>query len=391
MAGYQELTSMITTRVFVVAQTTPTDAVYPAGTDAVIVNGIPTHNQTREEEQSPAIFESRSVLDTCLKAPDAGDWSVESLVNRAGSAGDVPNGGSLLKALLGTETVVPATSVAYTPSIEKGYYTILIYTGNMSYMLVGCVATKGEISGDAAKGCYVTVKTSGKFFRRIRTGSAVMTGNSAAKVITVGIPASERFSVGGWVKFQKADGSVTDDNSGDGYIITQVDTGAGTITVDDTPSARVTGDFVLPHLPTVSATPQGVAAASLALSLNSRTIKYTDFKLNIEDGGIVPKERTTSGYPEVFVPQRRSVSFSGSGYLRPEMMTMFYAEEEADLYNLQITNTGTAVAGSQFTISCPATRIKEPTVADDGGLMSISFNGTVQATTGEDEVELLFG
>lgn len=257
---------------------------YPADTDAFRARTFAPGTGTIERlpRDDNRLTRSNEEQITSKQAP--AEWTFESYCLPAG-VGVVPDIGPFLKAAFGVETVGGST-VDYTLTDTQGEQRSYTIVDNVSKVnmtqLVGAIVQSFNIKG--ASGDPPTITIAGVAKDHLTTGRSEV--NGAVSGGDVPVTDTDNYVVDSWVAFEQADGTLRDDNSGSGFVVTAVDSGAGEITVSPSPSGVISGDFCVPHSPgTVTAgSPLPGVIATLEIDHGSGNVAYPvlsyDFTLN---------------------------------------------------------------------------------------------------------------
>lgn len=131
---------------FAVAETTPGTLVFPTTNDFIVPAGYCNLNQQPSFTDSEEIINSRSLINRFQNMTGAGEWSVPMYLRPSGSAGSVPQGAALLKALFGTETIVSGTSVTYSLAKTKDSFSLWERCGKTLFFAKGCTASRCAVN-----------------------------------------------------------------------------------------------------------------------------------------------------------------------------------------------------------------------------------------------------
>ena len=168
------------------------------------------------------------------------------------AAGTAPDGGQILKALFGRETIVGATSVTYAPlrTIDsRQSMTVWVKDGHFVYRCIGTVFSKGTfpVSAGNSEEALGRVALEGSFAELRWTGTDEMASGAASAATALTVKDAKKYTVGSYIKI------AANDNGGAGYQVTAVDYGTQILTITPGLTAGVNADdLVAPWLPTGS-------------------------------------------------------------------------------------------------------------------------------------------
>jgi hypothetical protein len=391
----KDLNAIKETYAYLVPETVAGQTAFPAAQYALLIAGTPMATQTPNSMESPEIFNSLSVIKRCKTQNPAGEWSLPVVLHQSGVAGTVPNEGNLLKGLLGKETVTSGTSVTYEPKIGKGSYTLWYKIGHSVFFCTGLTVEKGDFKISSATDCYARLDLSGKFMRRRWVGSAELTAAlPTGTTVTVGVTAIKRFCVDGYVSFEKPDGTGVSDNAGAGYKITAVNYSAGTFTVASAPGAFAVGDHVKAFL-LHTALPVGadIEGKYIGLYLGGVQTANVSVSISFTAAQFYPEdESTASQYPERYTDgDTRAVTASISAYFLPKYVEMIRSIEENETVTLSIkSDIAKVAAGQRLEIYGARFRPNKFDIQEAAPVYKVSIEGTLDGTSGEDEIEVIY-
>lgn len=365
------------------AESTVGTPVLPAATDALAIVGAATLNQQASYTDSEEVANSRSVLDQARDLVGAGEWSLSTYIRPSGSAGTAPCEALLWKGLLGSEAVVGATSVTYSPAIDLGSYTLVWRGSNVALYAIG--ATVNSLSLRSGTAGYVQCDWSGQFLQLAWAGESTLDGlhdGTGTPVSTVTVADGSQFAAGAFIQIG------TDDNSSGGFRITAVSGNDLTITPSMTTSQAdgLTVTYLLPAH-TLSGTP--AEARNSAVTWAGASTKFREFALEVTNNNeVLTEEVTTDDYPDDYVPGVRNVSGSLSIVMRTDDLD-HYTRGLADA-TIAVTYANSDGAGKICTVSLPYLSPRVPEIGEAGPAVGLSVGYTALASSGEDEISVAF-
>jgi hypothetical protein len=390
----KEIASIKETSCFVMREAVAGELETPTASDILAIAGTPTAEQMPETMESPEIFSSLSILERCKTQQKPGTWSIPIVLHSAGAAGTAPAEDLLIESLTGLKTVNAGTSVEYSPALGKKSLSIWYKVGHTVFFLSGVTVDKGDFNNiSPATDCYLHCDLSGKFMRRGWCGSAEMTAAISGSTVTVGVLAIERYTVGGLVSFEDADGSNVDDNSGAGYPVATVNYTAGTFTVTGSPTYAGASGHVKAFLPDATITSTALPAKYLQLNLNSAFSKMVSVSVSFEASQFYPEdEATESGYPETYTDgDTRAVTCTINAYFAPEHVGYLKTIEDNTTIPVSIkSDTTKASAGERIEFYAARFRVNSMTLQEAAPVYKCTITGTLDGTTGEDELSIIY-
>ncbi len=373
--------------IFVAAETTRGTLVFPAATDLVVPAGYGKLGQVPTYTDSDEIVDSRSLIEQFRDALPAGDWSLPMYFRPSGTAGAVPQGAALFKALFGKQTITGGTSVAY--DLEKVLASVSIWLKYGTTVFFAAGATVNQCKLSVTKKGAFKFDFSGGFMTMGWVGTdelAEAIDGDPVPVAEIEVLDAKKYTSGGRIKIG------TDDNGGAGYAVTAVDVATNLLTISpgcDTDQSA--GAVVAPFLPAGTIIGSPVESRTLQVSLDggSTTAKVKSLDLTI-DNGIQYQEDEISDEenPTDYTEGGRKVSGSMTQLMRRDDLGRFYDAINAG-QEVEMEITGGSGAGNLFAISMGKTRIKAPSLNPSAPTVELASEITALGTVGEDEISML--
>lgn len=366
---------------YLVPETVPGVVAYPtASTVKILALDLVQMDQEHPKQMSPEIVgDTRDVIALCNSISPAGSWSAQVLSRPVG-AGVVPHERELMFAAFGKETIGASTDVAYELAVTKQSYTVWRKSDHTVYFAKG--ATCNQYTEELGNECELRLSFEGNFMQMGWAGTSEVTSISSA-VITVTDP--DRYTVGAKVALI-TDSGVIEDNTGVGYIITDI-TG-NDISVDTAPPAAT---YVTLYGWVPDGTETGIPLPSrpATVTVGSYTAKIRDLSITFTDNiGYIEDEITGLGYPTSYAEGQREVSGN---------MTMYFRETDTDFHKWAEQNTGKVLtidmggaAGSNRVTELLDVRFNTVSVTNDDPSLGISVEFMAKGTTGEDSISVTY-
>lgn len=306
---------------FVVKESTQGTLAFPSGSHAIYLAGNPEINQQPLYTNSPEIVNTLDVLARVQDMTPAGTWSIPALVRPSGTQGMVPPHDVLFECLAGAKDV-QASYVDYLPSLTKDSFSIWWGTGPLCRFAKGCTVSDMRLT--ITNRGYPQITFSGGLMWAGFAGRTQMAANAAASDTTISVDDASRFSVGARIWNVDAD----DNNSGQGYEVTAVDTSANTLTIS--PGIADAGGWSVDEeiawfLPDASpATSYAVAAKDTTITIGGVTKAVKSIDLTISSPVMyLEDEITTESHPISYLEQQRNLRGEVSLNVRPADLTYF--------------------------------------------------------------------
>lgn len=376
-------------KIFVVAETTKGTLAFPASANLVVPAGYGSISQVPTYTDSEEIVDSRSLIDQFRDALPSGDWSLPMYIRPSGTAGVAPQGGALLKAQFGTETVVGSTSVTYSLAKQLPSFSIWTKYGDTVFFASGASADTAKL-GISKKGA-LKLDMNGKFMAMGWCGTDELSAAIdyvATPITAIPVKDAKKYTVGGKIMVG------TDDNAGLGYAITAVNVTTNILTIAtglDTDQAVDT--VVAPFLPagTIVGSPVESRTATVSFDGGSTTTKIKGLDLTFSNSvQYMEDEISDDENPTDYVEGQRSVTGSVTILMRRDDLGYFYDGLAAGVEKEIEISFGEAVAGQRGSITMAAARIKAPTLSPTAPTVELKMDITALGTTGEDEISMLF-
>jgi hypothetical protein len=357
------------------------------GSDAIYLAGNPEINQQPSYTNSPEIVNSLDVMAQAKDVTPAGTWTIPALVRPSGTQGTAPLHDVLFECLLGSKTTATTAGsyVDYDPAVSKESFSIWWAVGPMCRFAKGCSVNEARIS--VSNRGYPQITFSGGLMWAGWAGRTQLGGAHAASAVDITVDDAARFSVGARIRNVTKD----DDNSGNGYEVTAVNTGTNTLTISPgiaDPGGWAVDDEIAWFLPDASpATSYAVEARKTSITIDgvSKTIKSINLSLSspvmfLED------EITTAGHPVAYVEQQRNLRGDVTLNVRPADVAYFRDRSQTPI---PVEVTFGDEDGKRMIVTFPYASLDIPTVnVVEPVEMSLGWTGL--GSSGEDSVKIRF-
>jgi len=373
--------------VFVVLESTKGTLVFPlsTGVEAVVCAGDSEIGQDPTFTDSPEKSGSRDVLNQFQDMIPAGQFKIPLCVRPSGTAGNVPMGDALLLSVFGKKTVNAGVSVVYSQALTKPSVSIWRKRGHTVRFCAGAVVDSFTVKG-VNKGA-VILEMSGQFMRMGWAGTDQVNAAAAQAATTFTAKNAKLFTVGAviWNKTKN-------DKATNGYTITGVNTTTNAITF--TPAIVPAGgwavdDQIEGYLPTPA--PIGAALESRKSTISVLGAQKTLVELNVTYGDkvqVLDNEMTSSGYPEDYVEDTRSIKGNIKMNFRRLDVALF-TDGLAGSEGAVNAQFGT-VAGKIATLNFARAKMAVPRESSSGPLTQLDVAFTALGTNGEDSATFTF-
>ncbi|MCE1171624.1 MAG: phage tail tube protein [Azovibrio sp.] len=301
----------------------------------------------------------------------------------AGSAGAKPSEAALLKAALGGETVTAGASVVYSPALDLPSLSLCFREGHTTHFVSGCVVESLALSLES-KGA-LTLEAKGKFKMALHAGSEETAAGSTTTLIKLAAGGAKLFDVGAYVRVG------SDDQAGQGYLISAKDEDADTITLAQAcTQAPAAGQLVQGFLPAPSLAGAPVQSHTGLLTLDSAELLITSGTITIANQlKMIEEEVSSDPYPTGFAAGQRSVT----GELK-----CFFRRTYAGLFSRAKSQAAAAVrlsagesAGHKLRLDLPQAVVDTPEAGGDEYQRELTVNLTGLASgAGENEISVTY-
>lgn len=319
------------------------------------------------------------------------DWEIEGYLIPSGSAGTAPDMGEIFQALMGSETVTPATSVAYGLNNTQSGRQTLSMTRYMSVFmdqLRGSIVTSGKISGKGSDPFMCSFK--GRAEGATITGNSTLDGAVTASATNV-VEAVDQYSFEGHATHGSIVMVGANDNTNTGYMVTG--RSGATLTLEATLTAADAAD-VLPFAPaeTVSGSPIGGIVGSL--SLDSVSIPITGFEVEIDNQDVIIEDEVGQPGMTDAIPGMRKISGSFDVRIRRDQVRILGHRKNSNFTTRAVSIVIGSTAGRICTVSMPQIEVtfSSPEVPDgsDSVTCNIPFRALASSGSATDEISIVF-
>jgi len=387
---------------FAKAETTFGTPSYPIGTDVLLLTGDGSFKQPRSKAED---LQARPTLSRLPGTPgpyEVGEYSFPCYIKPAGSLGVAPKGGQFLTALMGTETIVGATSVTYSlGGIDDDFdsLTIVYKHGHIVYFVFGAIVNGAELpieagTEDSAIGAGTF---SGQFLRMVYAGIDNLNDGAGltALDVTATVDDDTKYMIDAKIEFQKADGT-WENNADAGFLITDINRTTHVLTFTPAIGAVIPDDAeIRGHVP--AATDAGVKvhgrygmATEDIAGAGFNDIKIAKSNTSISNNfKILNYEKTNTGYPESAVKAtNREVKINIEEVVKKGYGKYIYHSNEATVFGIKLPVGATA--GSRYRIEADQVEYMTPDLSGAEEINGARDGDAFGTSSYDDELTIIF-
>lgn len=371
-------------RFYVKAESTPGTFAKPAGTDAMRVRAANMDWQQQRDNRVDARA-TRSLLERITNNRVV-TWDCTKYLIPSGTQGTAPDDGELWKALFGTETVNASTSVVYSLSSAQALTTLSI-VDHVSDVLQQCLrgAYVGQLTISGSGGDQPQLAFSGGAFDYGGIfGRASVDGTHAA-----GTTFDTTAATTPLLKSPCVIGVNSDDNSGAGYEVTDVDDGTNQITLASSHGGFSGGENVDAFMPTVTTAGSPVAGINGSCVIDSTTFLITAFEIVINNNVREVADEAFQGGTTDLIPDFREVTGSLTMRARRDTMVEFAERRKLGTSDIALTlgsGNGTTVVIDLDQVEWEFSPLEVP--EQEEATYTLPFRAL--GSSGEDEIKVTF-
>lgn len=343
--------------------------------------------QAQNFEEDEQIRATASEFAPLKGVKNPGDWSLDSYVKPSGARGTPPEHDVLFQCLMGAGALVagPPRSYRYTLANQLDAMSLWTKKGHTVFAFRGTAVEQAVFN--VAGGELSKINWSGQYMEQLWAGTTVAndTCGAGSTVIQLNTGAAMLYVEGMYVEVG------TDDNGGNGYLLTDVNYTNDTITIPSLNTNQGVNPTISPWWPTSSAevgvpqhgkqgivtidnTPSVILSATVTLKNNIKF--YIDEKNNVW---------TAERFGR---PGKRMVTGNINHYFLERGATYFY-KAEYEVSDALVIPVGN-VAGFIMNINIPYARYETPEVSGDEEFeQPMDFKGIASAA-GNDEINIVF-
>lgn len=371
---------------FCPAETTPGQLVFPASTDAVLAAGFPDMNQNPSYTDSEEIqTDTRGLIDQFQDMTPAGTVPIKIYARPSGTKGSVPMGDAILASMFGKRTVNAGASVVYSPAVLKPAFSTWYRRGPVVFFGRGCVVDQGKISA-VNKGA-VGVETNIQFMEMGWAGLDDLTADAAAAATAITVTNAKKFRKGARI-YNKTQ----NDFATNGYEVTDVNTTTNVLTISPGVEASggwATGDVIRGYLPAPTKIGKPIESRKTTITIGGVTKVLMTLDVTFADKiQMVDDEMTTSGFPEAYGEDRRTIKGTLKGHLRPADVQRFFDGFEGTEQAVSILFGNTD--GYKLQHDMARCRIQVPKLTNNGPFIDWSCDFAALEVNGEDSMAWTF-
>ena len=284
-----------------------------------------------------------------------------------------------MEAALGTETISAGTKVEYTPALTIPSFSLCFKEGHTTHFVSGCVVESLSVSIEA-KGA-MRVDASGRFKKVLHAGSEETTTGSTTTVINLDTGGAKLFDVGAYIQVG------SDDNTGAGYEITEVNLGSDTITVGTALSGAPAEDVLVKgFLPAASLSGYVVEGSSGSLTLGGTSMLVTSGSITVANQvKMIEEEVTGDTYPSGFTSGPRSITGELNCFFRRTYASLF--KQATNNTQAELVLDGGDTGGKKIKVELDQAVVDTPEISGEEFQREMKVIVTGLATSsGEDEI-----
>jgi hypothetical protein len=269
-------------------------------------------------------------------------------------------------------------SVFYIQKTTSPSFSLWIKTDHLVQGMSGCTASECsiELNNEGA----VMFNFSGEGMEMVWAGTSAAASTSATT--TVVVDDAKLYSAGAYIQ----NVTTSDTNTGAGYLISSINYGTNTLTVNASMSVSE-NDVIAGFLPTGTAKETPIESKDTSIYFDGVEAKFRTSTYTVSAPKNYLTDEVGTQYPEEYVEDVRSVSADFNLYCKPATVKYIYDGYEANEFALNITLGDTE--GSILEIYNPRCRTSAPEIGNDGPTMTLSMTMTALGTTGEDSLEFI--
>lgn len=371
---------------FCAAETTPGQLVFPESNDAVLAAGFPDMNQNPSYTDSEEIqTDTRDLVDQFQDMTPAGTVPIKIYARPSGTKGTVPMGNAILTSMFGKRTINAGASVVYSPSVLKPALSVWYRRGPVVFFGRGGVVDQGKVNA-TNKGA-VGVETNIQFMEMGWAGLDELAADAAAAATSIKVANAKKFRKGARI-YNKTQA----DSATEGYEVIDVNTSTNMLTISpgiEAAGGWATGDVIRGYLPTPTKIGKPIESRKTTITIGGVTKVLMSLDVTFADKiQMVDDEMTTSGFPEAYGEDRRTVKGTLKGHLRPADVQRFFDGFEGTEQAVSILFGSTD--GHKLQQDMARCRIQVPKLTNNGPFIDWSCDFAALGTNGEDSMTWTF-
>ncbi len=315
----------------------------------------------------------------------AGSVSFSIYARPSGAVGTPPTAAAAVKAATGIETINAGASVVYSPAIQLPSLSLGFRVGaTLTRFVVGLVVEEFKTSG-GPKGA-IKHDLTGKCMAIMQAGRAVTVAGSTSTVIKLEAGGAKLFDKGALVQVD------ADNNTGQGYTVSDFDEAADTITV--TPalaSAPAAGSSVQGYLPTHSLAGEVLEGRLCGVSIGGLDMPVTEWEVSVKRTIKMLDDLTQPGGDyavQGFAPMERQVTVSCKTIFQGPHLAYF--RQARNQTQAALLLGGGSVAGRKLNIVLPRCEVNTPEISGKGVFELPLLFEAMPSAAGEDEITYTF-
>lgn len=373
--------------VWCAAETVAGTQVDPVAADAVLPISMCSVDQQVESLPDNQTRNSRSRFPNIRGITKAGTFSIPIDCKPSGTLGAVPDCDTLMKSLMGTETVTASTKVEYTfANAALPTFTLWRQLGHTVEVARGCIVDSASfaIAGNAIG----TVQFDGLFLEKAHASEdAVGSGGIDNAATTLPVVNGKSFYLpANMYVYIRIDTEVLKVTAVSGNDLTVVRAQKAS-----SAAAHIAGAAITFWNPGTTETGSPVHGKAGAVTVDATTTVLLDVKIDVKNNvKVYELEKNSSYVPSTFgTPGKREVKISSKAYLRKSDARHF-----ADALSLTqfafVANLGDT-AGRIVEFSCPTAIKNSPQISgSEEAELSLAWDAIAVVGSSESELKVTF-
>lgn len=369
--------------VFAKAETTALVEIKPTTADQILMAGDGSVAQELGFITDPQRRNTYSRLPDIPGRYEAGTLSFPMLV-KPRAVGTAPDGGQVLKALFGRETIVGATSVTYNLlriSDIRQSMTVWIKQGHFVYRCIGTVFTKGAfpIKADNSEDALGQVKLDATCAEVRWTGTDELASATAAVDTTITVKDARKFTIDSYIEI----GALT--NTAAGFKVTGVNYSTNVVTITPAVGGIVAIDsLVKPWLPVGSENGTIVHGRFGTVTRDGNTLPLMSGEIGLDfPVKIMNEEKNGQDFASRFATTGTRMVNADVQVLMDANATKWFYDGKVGVLGDFICNWGT-VSGQRFKLTVKNQLLSAPAISGSEELL-VDLKGKGFATTAYDD------
>jgi hypothetical protein len=282
------------------------------------------------------------------------------------------------------DTAISIWSRTYAQKVNRDSITLWNRKDFFYQMITGCTINSMSVSITNSGGQQIDM--SGEGFLQSSVGEHTTNAIAANGATTYTTDNATRINEGMYIQ----NTTLSDNNGGSGYLVTDVDETGGTITIIPgivAATGWASGDTITGFLPTPTDIGEPIENRNNVVRIDDVTFPIISTTLTMSEPTTYPTDEVNGeDNPTGYYEGQREYNMDLSFYFKPSSVDLYQDAFNSVERSIEIV-AGSGI-GNTIVYDLPRVKFSAPTVSENGDTVNMSISTTVLGTEGEDSMQL---